>query len=158
MGDALAVSLLDARGFTNEDFARSHPSGSLGRQLMHVEQLMRTGDAVPRVRADTTLREGLKEISTKGLGMTVVVDGDDRIVGVFTDGDLRRAVFSQDVQNALMRDVMTPNPKRLTPRELAATAVRLMEQHRITALPVADDHGKLVGALNIHDLFRAGVV
>ncbi len=159
MGDALAVALLDARGFTDQDFARRHPSGSLGRQLMHVEDLMRTGDAVPRVHADTPLREGLKEVSSKGLGMTVVIDDADRIVGVFTDGDLRRAVYSKtDVRDAVMRSVMTPHPKRIGPRSLAAEAVRLMEQHKITALPVADADGKLLGALNIHDLFRAGVV
>ena len=159
MGDALSVALLDARGFTDQDFARRHPSGSLGRQLMHVDELMRTGDAVPRVHAGTALRDGLKEISSKGLGMTVVVDDDERILGVFTDGDLRRALYSKDnVRESVMRDVMTPNPRRIGPRSLAAEAVRLMEQYKITALPVADAEGKLLGALNIHDLFRAGVV
>jgi arabinose-5-phosphate isomerase len=159
MGDALAVALLDARGFTDQEFAKRHPSGSLGRQLMHVEELMRTGPAVPSVHADTTLREGLKEVSSKGLGMTVVVDDLDHIIGVFTDGDLRRAVSAAaDVRDAVMRDVMTPNPKHIGPGSLAAEAVRLMEQYKITALPVADEQGKLIGALNIHDLFRAGVV
>jgi arabinose-5-phosphate isomerase len=159
MGDALAVALLDAHGFTDQDFARSHPSGSLGRQLMHVEDLMRTGDKVPRVHANTALRDGLKEVSSKNLGMTVVVDDDDRILGVFTDGDLRRAIYSKDnVRESVMRDVMTANPRRIGPRSLAAEAVRLMEQYKITALPVADEDGKLIGALNIHDLFRAGVV
>jgi arabinose-5-phosphate isomerase len=159
MGDALAVALLDARGFTDKDFARRHPSGSLGRQLMHVEELMRTGAAVPRVHADTPLSDGLKEVSSKGLGMTVVVDDADRIIGVFTDGDLRRAVFNKaDVRESIMRGVMTPNPRHIGPHALAAEAVRLMEQYKITALPVADADGKLVGALNIHDLFRAGVV
>ena len=159
MGDALAVALLDARGFTDQDFARRHPSGSLARQLQHVEEFMRTGDAVPRVQADTPLREGLKEVSSKGLGMAVVVDDSNRILGVFTDGDLRRALYSKDnVRESVMREVMTPNPKRIGPRALAAEAVRLMEQHKITALPVADADGKLLGALNIHDLFRAGVV
>jgi arabinose-5-phosphate isomerase len=159
MGDALAVAMLDARGFTNTDFARRHPSGSLGRQLMHVEELMRTGDAIPRVHADTPLREGLEEMSRKGLGMTVVVDDDDRVIGVFTDGDLRRSVYgAADVRTAVMRTVMTANPKRLGARDLAVAAIRLMEQYKITALPVADESGKLIGALNIHDLFRAGVV
>lgn len=160
MGDALAVAMLEARGFTEKDFAHSHPGGSLGRRLLlHVEDLMRTGDAIPRVHADTPLREGLIEMSRKGLGMTVIVDGDDRIIGVFTDGDLRRALDSTtDVRTALMHSVMTPNPKRIGPRELAAEAVHLMELHKITALPVADEHGKLIGALNVHDLFRAGVV
>jgi arabinose-5-phosphate isomerase len=160
MGDALAVALLDARGFTEKDFAHSHPGGSLGRRLLlHVEDLMRTGDALPRVHADTTLREGLLEMSRKGLGMTVVVDDKDHILGVYTDGDLRRTLDgAADVRTTLMRAVMTANPKHVRPRELAAEAVRLMELHRITALPVADESGKLVGALNIHDLFRAGVV
>jgi arabinose-5-phosphate isomerase len=160
MGDALAVAMLDARGFTEKDFAHSHPGGSLGRRLLlHVEDLMRTGDALPRVHADTPLRDGLIEMSRKGLGMTVVVENDDRIIGVFTDGDLRRALDSTtDVRKALMSAVMTANPKRIGPRELAAEAVHLMELYKITALPVADDQGKLIGALNVHDLFRAGVV
>jgi arabinose-5-phosphate isomerase len=160
MGDALAVALLDARGFTEKDFAHSHPGGSLGRRLLlHVEDLMRTGDALPRVGADATLREGLLEMSRKGLGMTIVVDEKDQILGVFTDGDLRRTLDSEaDVRTARMSAVMTANPKRVRPGELAAEAVRLMEQYKITALPVGDESGKLVGALNIHDLFRAGVV
>jgi arabinose-5-phosphate isomerase len=160
LGDALAVTLLEARGFTEADFARSHPGGSLGRKLLlHVEDLMRTGDALPRVRADTSLRDGLLEMSRKGLGMTVVVDENDRILGVFTDGDLRRTLDRQvDVHATTMSAVMTVNGKRIGPRELAAEAVHLMDVHRITALPVADAAGKLVGALNIHDLFRAGVV
>ncbi len=160
MGDALAVAMLDARGFTEKDFAHSHPGGSLGRRLLlHVEDLMRTGDALPRVQADTPLRDGLIEMSRKGLGMTVVVDAADHILGVFTDGDLRRTLDSTaNVRTALMSAVMTPDPKRIGPRELAAEAVHLMEQYKITALPVADASGKLVGALNVHDLFRAGVV
>jgi arabinose-5-phosphate isomerase len=159
MGDALAVALLDARGFDHAEFAKRHPSGSLGRQLLHVEDLMHTGDAVPRVHGDTPLRDGLLEMSRKQLGMTVVVDDQDRILGVFTDGDLRRALDgAADVRTAVMRSVMTSNPKRIGPKDLAASAVRLMEQYKITALPVADEEGKLIGALNIHDLFRAGVV
>ena len=160
MGDALAVALLDARGFTEKDFAHSHPGGSLGRRLLlHVEDLMRTGDALPRVHADATLREGLLEMSRKGLGMTAVVDDKDNLLGVYTDGDLRRTLDSAaDVRTAIMRSVMTAKPKAIGPRELAAEAVRLMEQFKITALPVVDEHGKLIGALNIHDLFRAGVV
>jgi arabinose-5-phosphate isomerase len=160
MGDALAVAMLDARGFTKHEFAHSHPGGSLGRRLLlHVEDLMRTGDALPRVHADTALREGLLEMSRKGLGMTVVVDDHDKILGVFTDGDLRRTLDSTaDVRTALMSAVMTANPKRIGPRELAAEAVYIMEQYKITALPVADEHGTLLGALNVHDLFRAGVV
>ncbi|HVY81741.1 MAG TPA: KpsF/GutQ family sugar-phosphate isomerase [Steroidobacteraceae bacterium] len=161
MGDALAVALLEARGFTERDFAHSHPGGSLGRRLLlHVEDLMHKGDDVPRVRADTLLRDGLIEMSRKKLGMTVVVDADDCILGVFTDGDLRRALdkTSLDIRTTPMKDVMTPNPKRIGPRELAAEAVHLMETYAITALPVAEANGKLVGALNVHDLFRAGVV
>jgi arabinose-5-phosphate isomerase len=160
MGDALAVSLLEARGFTKQDFARSHPGGSLGRQLLlHVEDMMRTGDALPRVLPDAHLAAGLLEMSRKGLGMTVVVDREERILGVFTDGDLRRTLDKQiDVHTTVMSEVMTPNCKTIGPRELAAEAVHLMEVHRITALPVADERGRLIGALNVHDLFRAGVV
>jgi arabinose-5-phosphate isomerase len=160
MGDALAVAVLEARGFTKQDFARSHPGGTLGRQLLlHVEQIMRTGDALPRVGLRTRLGEGLLEMSRKGLGMTVVVDDDNRILGVFTDGDLRRALDRQvDVHAAIMSEVMTSPCKSIAPQDLAAEAVHLMEVHRITALPVADEQGRLVGALNVHDLFRAGVM
>src|SRR6266699_258809 len=158
MGDALAVSVLEARGFTKQDFALSHPGGSLGRQLLlHVEDIMRTGAALPRISADQQLGAGLIEMSRKGHGMTVVVDSDELILGVFTDGDLRRAFDKQiDVHNTPMRAVMTANCKTIGPRALAAEAVHIMEMHRITALPVADSRGRLIGALNVHDLFRAG--
>ena len=160
MGDALSVAVLEARGFTAQDFARSHPGGSLGRRLLlHVEDLMRTGAALPRVLPTASLGAGLIEMSAKGLGMTVVVDAAERIVGVFTDGDLRRALETQiDVHTTTMAAVMTAGPKTIGPRELAAAAVHLMELHRITALPVADAQGRLVGALNVHDLFRARVM
>jgi len=160
MGDALAVAVLEARGFTRQDFARSHPGGALGRKLLlHVEDLMRTGTAIPRVGPEAPLSEGLLEMSRKGLGMTVVVGADDHILGVFTDGDLRRTLDRQiDVHRTPMRSVMTAHGKTIGPKELAAEAVHLMEVHRITALPVADEHGRLVGALNVHDLLRAGVV
>lgn len=160
MGDALAVALLDARGFTAHDFARSHPGGTLGRRLLlHVEDVMRRGTDIPRVRPDTPLGEGLLEMSRKGLGMTVIVDADDRVLGVFTDGDLRRALDREvNVHASTMRDVMTERAKTIRPRELAAEAVHLMELHRITSLPVTDDDGRIVGALNVHDLLRAGVV
>jgi arabinose-5-phosphate isomerase len=160
MGDALAVAVLEARGFTKQDFARSHPGGSLGRKLLlHVEDLMRVGEAVPRIPPEAPLREGLLEMSRKGLGMTVVVDGNDRILGVFTDGDLRRTLDRRiDVHKTPMSAVMTRNGKTIGPRELAAEAVHLMELHRITALAVADEDGRLIGALNVHDLFRAGVM
>jgi arabinose-5-phosphate isomerase len=159
MGDALAVAVLEARGFTEQDFARSHPGGALGRKLLlHVEDLMRTGAAVPRSAPEAPLSAGLLEMSRKGLGMTVVVDATDRVLGVFTDGDLRRALDRQiDVHATDMRSVMTAHGRSIGPKELAAAAVRLMEVHRITALPVIDE-GRLVGALNVHDLMRAGVV
>jgi arabinose-5-phosphate isomerase len=160
MGDALAVSVLEARGFTKQDFALSHPGGTLGRQLLlHVEDIMRTGAALPRISSNEQLGAGLIEMSRKGLGMTVVVDSDELILGVFTDGDLRRAFDKQiDVHNTPMHTVMTANCKTIGPRALAAEAVHIMEVHRITALPVADSQGRLIGALNVHDLFRAGVV
>ncbi len=160
MGDALAVAILEARGFTEEDFARSHPGGALGRRLLlHVDEVMRHGDELPAVGPDTPLSAGLLEMSRKGLGMTTVVDGQRRVIGVFTDGDLRRALDRQlDIHATRMRDVMTVDCKVARPRMLAAEAVHLMEAHRITALPVVDDDGTLVGALNVHDLLRAGVM
>ena len=160
MGDALAVAILEARGFTEEDFARSHPGGALGRRLLrHVDEVMRHGDDLPAVGPDTPLSAGLLEMSRKGLGMTTVVDGQRRVIGVFTDGDLRRALDRQlDIHATRMRDVMTVDCKVARPRMLAAEAVHLMEAHRITALPVVDDDGTLVGALNVHDLLRAGVM
>ena len=160
MGDALAVAVLEARGFTENDFARSHPGGTLGRRLLlHVDEVMRTGDELPAVGPDTPLSAGLLEMSRKGLGMTTVVDDRRRVLGVFTDGDLRRALDGQlDLRTTRMGEVMTAHPKAAKPRMLAAEAVHLMETHRITALPVVDDDGMLVGALNVHDLLRAGVM
>jgi len=160
MGDALAVAVLEARGFTPEDFARSHPGGTLGRRLLlHVEDVMHRGDTLPAVSPDTVLSAGLLEMSRKGLGMTAVVDERRRVLGVFTDGDLRRAFDRQiDVHQTRMHEVMTKNPKVAQPRMLAAEAVHLMETHRITALPVVDADGVLIGALNVHDLLRAGVM
>ena len=160
MGDALAVAVLEARGFTEEDFARSHPGGTLGRRLLlHVDEVMRKGEELPAVGPDTPLSAGLLEMSRKGLGMTTVVDERRRVLGVFTDGDLRRALDGQiDLRATRMGEVMTANCKAARPRMLAAEAVHLMETHRITALPVIDDDGVLVGALNVHDLLRAGVM
>ncbi|MDQ1343238.1 MAG: arabinose-5-phosphate isomerase [Pseudomonadota bacterium] len=160
MGDALAVAILEARGFTEQDFARSHPGGTLGRRLLlHVEEVMRRGADLPAVGPDTPLSAGLMEMSRKGLGMTTVVDESRRVLGVFTDGDLRRALDRQlDLHATPMREVMTASPKTARPRMLAAEAVHLMDAHRITALPVVDDAGTLVGALNVHDLLRAGVM
>ena len=160
LGDALAVALLEARGFTADDFARSHPGGALGRALLlHVADVMRSGEALPRVTPDTPLAKGLLEMSRKGLGMTAVTDADGRVLGIFTDGDLRRALDARiDLHAASMREVMTSGAHRIGPQELAASAARLMEKHQITGLLVVDEQQKLVGALNVHDLMRAGVV
>jgi arabinose-5-phosphate isomerase len=158
VGDALAVALLKARGFTEADFARSHPAGALGRRLLYVKDIMRTGKQMPTVRVDTTLAEGLLEVTSKGLGMTAIVDDSMRVLGVFTDGDLRRALDrAADLHATRMDQVMTAGPKSVLPSTLAAEAVHLMETHRITSLIVLDEKGKLVGALNVHDLLRAGV-
>jgi arabinose-5-phosphate isomerase len=160
MGDALAIALLEARGFSVDDFARSHPDGSLGRRLLlHVEDVMRSADALPRVGPDTLLAQGLLEMSRKGLGMTAVVSEDQTVLGIFTDGDLRRTLDRKvDVHSATMRQVMTAGGRSVGPRELAATAAALMEKHRITSLLVVDTERRLIGALNVHDLMRAGVV
>jgi len=160
MGDALAVGLLECRGFTADDFARSHPSGSLGKRLLlRVADVMHTGDDIPAVVADVTLSQGLMEMSRKGLGMTAVVDTDSRILGVFTDGDLRRALDGGvDVHNTLMKEVMHADCIYSSADILAAEAVHILEENKITGLLVADDERRLVGALNIHDLFRAGVM
>ena len=160
MGDALAVALLESRGFTVEDFARSHPGGALGKRLLlHVEDLMHTGDQIPQVGADSGLAEGLLEMTQKGLGMTAVTTPDGQLQGIFTDGDLRRVLDSNlNVHNTLMRDVMTTQSTTVRPDQLAAEAVRIMEQRKINALLVVDDNERLVGALNVHDFFRAGVI
>jgi len=160
MGDALAVALLESRGFTAEDFARSHPSGSLGRRLiLQVSDVMHTGDEIPAVREHVRLSDGLMEMSRKGLGMTAIVDETNRILGIFTDGDLRRALdASIDVHRIEMHTVMHRECKTIPPDVLAAEAVHLMEEHKITGLLVADQEGRLVGALNVHDLFRAGIM
>ena len=160
VGDALAVALLKARGFTEEDFARSHPSGALGRRLLlHVKDVMRTGAEVPKVAPDAPLAEGLMEVTRKGLGMTAVVDDRNRVLGVFTDGDLRRALDrAVDLRSTRMDQVMTREAKTVRANTLAAEAVLLMETHRITSLVVVDPDDILVGALNVHDLLRAGVV
>lgn len=160
MGDALAVALLESRGFTKEDFAMSHPGGALGRRLLlHVSDLMHTGAELPSVRDDAPLHEGLLEMTRKSLGMTGVVSADGRVAGVFTDGDLRRALDRKfDLQSTPMREVMTVNCRTAAPNELAAEALLRLEQNKITALLVVDDQQKLVGALHVHDLLRAGVV
>ena len=158
VGDALAVALLKARGFTEQDFVRSHPAGALGRRLLYVKDVMRSGGQIPTVRVDTTLAEALPEVTSKGLGMTAIVDDSMRVLGVFTDGDLRRALDrAADLQATRMEQVMTAGPKSVLPSTLAAEAVHLMETHRITSLIVLDDKGTLVGVLHVHDLLRAGV-
>jgi arabinose-5-phosphate isomerase len=160
VGDALAVALLKARGFTEEDFARSHPAGNLGRRLLlHVEDVMRAGEQIPKVLATTPLAQGLLEVTRKGLGMTAVVDETDRVIGIFTDGDLRRALDrAADLHGTRMAEVMTRGAKTVHANMLAAEAVHLMEQFRITSLLVVDAEQHVVGALNVHDLMRAGVV
>ncbi len=160
MGDALAVALLEARGFSAEDFAFSHPGGALGRRLLlRVADIMHTGDRIPRVRAETPLSGALLEMSLKGLGMTTVVDDKDRLVGVFTDGDLRRTLDrTMDVHQTAIRDVMTHDGRTIRDDQLAAEALHVMEELKINALPVLDRDGALVGAINMHDLLRAGVI
>jgi arabinose-5-phosphate isomerase len=160
MGDALAISLLQARGFTDEDFARSHPSGQLGRRLLlHISDIMHTGDQIPMVHAEVMLPDAIVEMSRKGLGMTAVVGEGRQLIGVFTDGDLRRALDdTADVHATPLLQVMTRDGKTVGPNELAIEAARLMENYKIHALLVVDDDNVVVGALNIHDLLRAGVV
>ena len=160
MGDALAVALLDARGFSADDFARTHPGGSLGRRLLvHVRDVMQSGDALPQVPLDASLKAALFEITQKGLGMTAVVDAAGRVAGVFTDGDLRRALeHTLDLQQARVADLMTHNPKTIRADELAVAAVEKMETLKINGLLVVDANDTLVGALNMHALLKAGVV
>ena len=158
LGDALAVAALEARGFGAEDFARSHPGGSLGRRLLtHVSDVMRTGEAVPRVADTATIEQALYEVTSKGLGMTAVLDAGGAVSGVFTDGDLRRALARGQGLGDPVTSAMTRNPSTLAPARLAVEAVEEMERRRINGLLVVDA-GQLVGALNMHDLFRAGVI
>ena len=160
MGDALAVALLDARGFKPEDFARSHPGGSLGRKLLtHVSDVMRSGVDVPSVRPGASLSELMREMSAKGLGVSAVVDAQQQVLGIFTDGDLRRLIEKgADLRDMCAADVMHANPRTLDSASLAVDAVALMEQYRITSVLVVDDAGRLCGALNTNDLMRAKVI
>jgi arabinose-5-phosphate isomerase len=161
MGDALAIALLEARGFTSEDFARSHPAGSLGRRLLlHISDVMHTGPGIPMIAPDATITEALMEMTRKHLGMTAVVDSEQRLLGVFTDGDLRRALDDDgvDLRNAHVSDLMTRGPKVIGADKLAIEAAQLMEKYQIHALLVVDHTQRVVGALNIHDLLRARVV
>jgi len=160
VGDALAVALLNSRGFTRDDFARSHPAGRLGRRLLvYVGDIMRTGDAVPHVTSDALLRDALLEMTSKGMGMTGVTDKDGKLLGILTDGDLRRLLNRNiDVHTAPVTEVMTPDPKTTRADRLAAEIVALMRANKIYVLFVVDDRQRVIGALNMHDLLRAGVV
>lgn len=161
MGDALAVAMLEARGFTSQDFARSHPSGSLGRRLLlHIADIMHTNDEIPRVSSTATISQAVVEMSHKRLGMTAVVDEQNRLLGVFTDGDLRRTLDDThtDLRATPVVSVMGRDPKVIGPERLAVEAARIMEDHKISAVIVVDDEQRVVGALNIHDLLRAKVV
>lgn len=161
LGDALATTLLEARGFTSDDFARSHPAGALGRRLLlHISDVMHTGEKIPSVLPQASLTAALMEMTHKQLGMTAVVDPDGRLLGVFTDGDLRRTLDDEnvDLRGATVAELMTPNPKTISADKLAAEAAQVMETHHIHALLVVDDEHRVVGALNIHDLLRARVV
>lgn len=160
MGDALAIALLEARGFTAEDFAFSHPGGALGRRLLlRVENVMHSGEQLPCVQQGTSLRDALLEMSRKGLGMTVIQTPTGVLAGIFTDGDLRRALDKGiDIRQALIDDVMTLGGKSVTADMLAAEALKIMEDFKINALVVIDEHNRPVGALNMHDLLRAGVL
>jgi len=160
LGDALAVALLEARGFGRDDFARSHPGGALGRRLLtYVRDVMRVADAVPAVPRTAKLLQAIIEISRKGMGMTAVVDADRHVVGIFTDGDLRRALERRlDVQRTSIEQVMSAKPRTVHAEQLAVEAVKLMEEHRISQVLVVDEASHLIGALNMHDLFRAKVL
>jgi arabinose-5-phosphate isomerase len=160
LGDALAVALLDARGFKSEDFARSHPGGALGRRLLtHLSDVMRTGDAVPQVAPDTPFPALMREMSAKGLGASAITDAQGRVLGIFTDGDLRRLIEKGvDLRAATAREVMHPSPRTIRDTALAVEAAQLMEQHRITSVLVVDAQDRLCGAINSNDLLRAKVI
>ena len=160
MGDALAVALLDARGCREEDFARSHPGGSLGRRLLtHVRDVMRQGNEIPKTLSTASIKDALFEITAKRLGMTVVVDEDDRVLGIFTDGDLRRLLEkSSSLDEVALTSAMTHHPRTISDQALAAEAVEMMERFRISQLVVTDEQGRLTGALNMHDLFAAKII
>lgn len=160
MGDALAISLLERRGFTKEDFAKSHPGGSLGRRLLlHVDDIMHVGDAIPKVNYDALLKNALVEMTHKKLGVTTIVNHQNELTGIFTDGDIRRAFDSNaDIHTTRIADVMTKTPKTISPKTLAAEALRIMENHKITALVVTNEQRQPVGIIHMHDILRAGVM
>jgi arabinose-5-phosphate isomerase len=160
MGDALAVACLEARGFSADDFARSHPGGALGRRLLtRVADIMRSASAVPCVTQSASVFEALEEISRKGMGMTAVIDSDGRAIGIFTDGDLRRLIERKgDVRKLTVTDGMSPNPQHIQSEALAVDAAVIMDSHKLNQMLVSDDQGKLIGAVHMHDLMAAKVV
>ena len=160
MGDAIAIALLEARGFSAEDFAQAHPAGTLGRRLLlRVTDIMHTGNEIPKIKEDTLLKDALVEMTQKGLGTTAIVDNDDHVIGIFTDGDVRRSFDTKvDIHNVKIAEVMTRNCKTIDQEKLAAEALSLMENYKINALLVVDNKNKLIGVLNMHDLLRARVV
>lgn len=160
MGDALAVACMHAKGFTKEDFARSHPGGALGRRLLtHVKDIMRTGQEVPMVRAGTTVLDATREITKKHIGMTAVVDADQKVLGIFTEGDLRRLIEQKgDVRGIHIEDAMTRTPATIAPEEMAASAAKIIDERMINQLLVVDGDGRLIGALHVHDLMTAKVI
>jgi arabinose-5-phosphate isomerase len=160
MGDAIAIALLEARGFGKDDFALAHPGGSLGRKLLvRVRDIMHSGERIPRVTENTLLRDALVEMTRKGFGTTAIVDGANKLIGIFTDGDVRRTLDAGvDVHNAVIGRFMTAHCKAIGPEALAAEAVKMMEDYKISALPVVDESNSLIGILNMHDLLRARVV
>lgn len=160
MGDALAIACMGMKGFTKEDFARSHPGGSLGRRLLlRVEDVMRAGDDIPAVRPEVSVLDAVREISLKGIGMTAVTNEDGKLIGIFTEGDLRRLIEKVgDIRPLHVAEVMTHTPKSIHPEALAAEAASLMDRGRCNQLPVIDDDGRLIGALNVHDLMAAKVI
>ena len=160
LGDALAIALMQARGFTRDEFAASHPGGSLGRKLLtHVRDVMRTGENAPRIAQSATAMEGMLEMSRGRMGMTAVLDTDGRVIGIFTDGDLRRNLEKGvDLRTASIKEVMTGGPRTIGPDKLAAEAVEIMERFKVNQLLVTDAERNLLGALNMHDLFRAKVI
>jgi arabinose-5-phosphate isomerase len=160
LGDALAVALLDAKGFGADDFARSHPGGNLGRRLLtHVRDIMRSGERLPMVRENASLGDAILEISKKGVGMTAIVDAGQCVLGIYTDGDLRRTLEKRlDFNTTPVRSVMSANPRCIGPDALAAEAVQIMEQYNISQMLVVDEQRRLIGALNMHDLLHAKVI
>jgi arabinose-5-phosphate isomerase len=160
MGDALAIALLQARGFSAEDFALSHPGGSLGKRLLlHIDEISQYGDDIPMVHENVTIREALLEVTEKKLGMTCVVDSKGYLAGIFTDGDIRRTLTRQfDINTTTLKNIMTTNPRTIKPGLLAAEALALMQKHRITSLVIVDDENRPIGVVHLHNLLQAGVI